>query len=296
MLIRKCGTSELASVIGHLDQEFVFGKHRRLSLARRFPNTLSADNLGHINVAVADGTICGTIATRLFTWTDGQSQWQGGMIGMVWVNPVFRERGIGQRLLTAAGDALKSDGIDFGVLWTGIPAYYARKGWYSSDRGLFGEKRSAPPGQHGAEVTCHPLAAEDVPALEAIGYRHFPDRVTRGTVDYQTIPIPAIVVHCFLIRKGEENGYALVGEEDGTGYLYEAAAESTLWEALWSAIAERFDRLYVNGRLGDGFSSWLAENKYVDFQPQNKTMWLRVSDRSANARLDTWHIPFFDRM
>jgi hypothetical protein len=86
----------------------------------------------------------------------------------------------------------------------------------------------------------------------------------------------------------------LVGEHDRTGYFYEMVAPPSLWTSIWDAVIERFDRLYVNGSLGDPFTNWLVGNRQVVWRHQNKAMWLPVSERVNNNHISAWHIPYFD--
>lgn len=293
--IRDCQPAELSTIIDRLDQEFVFGKQRSLSLRKRFPNTISVENLQQVRVAVSEGELCGAHAIRMFNWLADEQTWRGAMIGMVWVDPRFRSQGIGRVLLDSATQFLREREVDFGVLWTGAHTFYERAGWFLDDRVFFGEAAKCRLPLCGDAVSCRELASIEPTWLERVRSRFQPRRVARTPLDYRAVPIPALQVLCFSARNWDDGeGFALVGEQDGNGYFYEMAAPSVLWEPLWSAIAGRFDRLVVNGHRDDPFSKWLANEGHTVWHPQNKCMWLCVSHRLENDSMASWHIPYFD--
>jgi Acetyltransferase (GNAT) domain len=294
--LRECRPNELRSVIERLDHEFVFSKKRSLSLGHRFPNTLSAGNIRKIRVAVRDGVIHGILTLRLFDWICNQQLWHGAMVGMVWVNPEHRGMGVGRKLLCSARQVMQEADVDFGVLWTGAPAFYKRAGWFLSDRGIFGKTTVGTTfARQDTVVSRLPAISVDSAWLEHLRARELSMRVIRNSVDYCTIPLPAVNVWCFcVVSKTAEQGFALIGEKDGVGYLYELVAPRALWEPLWSAASAYFTRLFVNGQAGDSCAQWLAENRVVEWGAQNKAMWLRVSEQLDERTIGTWHIPYFD--
>ncbi|HEY3413513.1 MAG TPA: GNAT family N-acetyltransferase [Armatimonadota bacterium] len=293
--IRGCRPEELPAVIEGIDQEFITSKHRVLSLAQRFPGTLCRENTPRILVAISEAAICGALSIKPFEWAAPERNWHGAMIGMVWVDAQYRGTGIGGRLLSSATHFLYDSGVDFGVLWTGTPGFYERAGWRLNDSGLFGVAANHAGCTSGADVSCQPLVSVDVAWLENLRSRYLPKRVVRNAADYRTVPIPATRVLCFSAMNPDgSGGYALVGEEDGVGYLYEMVAPPALWDRIWGAVGERFARVYVNGQVDDPFSEWLAERDFVVWEPQHKTMWLSVNGSIGESDFDAWHIPYFD--
>jgi GNAT superfamily N-acetyltransferase len=295
MDVRACRTDEIPLLLGKLDQEFLRSKNRSLSLVERYPSTLSSDNRERIRVVVRDGLICGACATRFFDWVTPGGTWRGAMVGMVWVDPARRGQGLGTRLMGSVGDFLREQEADFGVLWTGMPSVYERSGWFPGDLGTFGEAKTLRGLAIDERVSCRPLLSMNGERLESLRAGLTPFRVRRSPRDYRTIPIPADRVLCFSVqgREGEE-GVALVGQEGSSGYFYEMTAPPSLWETLWTAVASRFERLFVNGRDREPFSLWLAERNAVARRPQRKAMWILTGNRAARAVLETWHIPYFD--
>lgn len=292
--LRGCRPEELSAVVQRLDHEFVLSKSRTISLAERFPNTLSANNVQQIRVALLDGVLCGILVTRLFDWVLPTQAGRGAMLGMHWVESRVRGMGVGSLLMTSSVEFLTGLGVDFGVFWTGSPALYARVGWVLNDRGVFGE---AAIGHSTSRIgcTCRRLDSIDPGWLENLRASYFPLRVGRKAVDYRTVPIPALEVHCFS-AKGPDGieGFALVGENEGTGYFYEMAAPPSLWHAIWTAAGQRFGRMFVNGNSDEAFSRWLADNLFVAWEPQNKAMWYRFSDRAEGLAFQALHISYFD--
>ncbi len=294
--IRPCAPSDLPAVIAAVDREFIFDKGRSLSMARRYPNVLSLDNLGHILVAGSRRSICGALGIRTFDYADGPRVWRGAMIGMVWVDPRCRGKGLGRALMAEAERVLKEESLDFGVLWTGIPGFYEPGGWSPKDPSLFGEALAGSPAPGAAPAVPMPLSPEDAVRLERARACLESRRVIRKPADYRVIPTPAVEVLCFWASGTGAEGYALAGEADGEGYLYEMVAPPELWDGLWSGLMGRFKRLWVNGRAGDPFSRWIADKGFALLRPQSKTMWHRLSRVASPAPWETWHIPYFDRI
>jgi predicted N-acetyltransferase YhbS len=293
--IRECRRKELGALIERLDEEFVFGRGRTVSLRRRFPNTLSVENIDHILVALVDGRLCGALAMRSFEWVVGSDGWRGAMVGMVWVDEQQRGKRIGSSLLSSAKQHACERHVDFGVLWTGAPAFYERAGWTRNDRGVFGEVLSRPRRSVVDGVLCRPLASVDVAWLESQRSRLLQMRVIRSALDYRTVPIPVVKVWCFSVQNVDGcEGFALVGEDNGVGYCFEVVAVPRLWDTIWAAITTRFDRMFVNGYLGDPFTEWLGENGLVRWRRQDKAMWFREADHSEGGVGNLWHIPYFD--
>lgn len=293
--IRHSRPQELSTVIDRLDQEFVVNRRRSLSLRERFPHSLSLDNIERVLVAATDEAIWGALSIRMFEWVVEDHSWPAAMVGMVWVDSLQRGKGIGSILLCSAMQLLRDSNVAFGVLWTGNPAFYERAGWFLSDRGVFGQVSARPTSPRIATVSCRPLASEDVASLERQRACSLGMRVVRYAIDYRTIPIPATQVLCFSVDSDHGEGFALVGQQDDEiGYLYEMIAPPCLWGTLLAAVTERYPRLFVNGHSNDPFAQWLADNRLVGWRPQQKTMWLRISNRIDERSIGAWHIPYYD--
>ena len=135
--IRACKVHELAAIVERFDREFIFNKQRTISLAKRFSNVLSLENLNHIRLATLRGNVCGALSTKIFEFIIKDHIWHGAMIGMVWVDPQYRGMGVGSNLVHSTTQFLYNEGVDFAVLWTGIPDFYERSGWLLKDHSPF---------------------------------------------------------------------------------------------------------------------------------------------------------------
>jgi GNAT superfamily N-acetyltransferase len=293
--IRSCRDDELDAVVRCLDYEFILSRERVISLQRRFPKALSRENRSNVYIATAQNDLCGAYVLKLFDWISEGKVWKGAMIGMVWVSPRYRGRGIGRQLLASIEEVLHRKRVDFGVLWTASHSFYEKGGWVASDLGLFGEAKGSKRLVKQESIICNCIASSQNRDLEEIRKTMCAQRIVRSTIDYASVPVPADRVLVF--RSTKENastGFALVGENSSSGYLYELTAPYNLWDSFWQEISNRYKKLLVNGMQGTPFAFWLSQNNQILWTQQNKTMWLRVSRRSKSAPIKDWHIPYFD--
>ena len=65
--IAACSGRDFDTLLPLLDQEFIFGKGRRLSLQQRFPATLARNHPQNILLASVEGSIASALATKPFT-------------------------------------------------------------------------------------------------------------------------------------------------------------------------------------------------------------------------------------
>ena len=296
MYVRPCEPAELSFVIESIDREFVLNKGRRLSLSCRYPNVISQQNVKHIQVAVMDHSICGAVAIRMFDYLIGKSLWHGAMIGMVWVEPKYRGKDVGKELITTIGTYLKENHCDFGVLWTGQPLFYQKLGWFISDTSLYAEINGNRVSVKTEPVICRTLNSSDIVHLANIRINRELQRVVRAPLDYHVKPIPVDEVDCFFVTDNEGDGYALVGKADNCGFFYEMDAPPVLWDIIWRAITMQYEKLIINGQRGEPFSKWLTDMHQIKWQQQNKTMWLPLSQRAYDISLESFYIPYFDRI
>ena len=129
--------------------------------------------------------------------------------------------------------------------------------------------------------------------LEFVRSIHVSMRIKRKLRDYYNIPIPAVDTLCFSVKDGE--GFALVGRLNNICYFYEMVASPSLWEIIWTSIADHFERIFVNIHSDDPFVQWLNAKYEMVWQPQSKAMWHSVSSSIRNNIFD-WYIPYFDRI
>jgi GNAT superfamily N-acetyltransferase len=145
----------------------------------------------------------------------------------------------------------------------------------------------------------HPLsdATQDThwPALEAIQQTYATQRVLRDAAAWRALPLPA--PSCAVVSvPGPTPGYALVGEDDTTRYVYEVAGAPQSFPELWQRLQRGASRVWVNERLASDFQRWLVVNTALTWRPQTLAHWQLFSPRAQRAAWREWHIPWFDRI
>ena len=296
MDIRSCRAEELERLIPLLDEEFVFGKGRSISLRLRFPTVFCRSNLHNILVCKAGEEVASALAIRQFDWREGGEIFRGAMIGGVYTHPARRGEGLASRLLEAAAIQLREGAVDFGVLWTGQPSFYARFGWVAADCSVLGEveadeSMSEPSGN------VIPLQAEaSASRLENIRQKWLNAMTLRRPEDYRQLPLPAESVD---MRWREEQGkvaYTLFGSSGETGFLYELVGDSACFPALWLEVCRGHRRIFINDQIASQSCRWLTDHVGVGWKNKSLAMWLPISKRLDMQRLGQWHIPYFDRI
>jgi predicted N-acetyltransferase YhbS len=278
----RCASGELAGLIERLDGEFIAGRGRAVSLAARFPRELSATNLDNVFVAREAGEMAGAIVVKRFRWTVPERNYAGAMLGLVWTAPEKRGAGLGAKLLTHVGDALR-DSVDFAVLWTAMPAFYARAGWISADHGSLGRIEG-----HGQNPATG--AAADFERAHAI-WRHEARRVERDAAWRAPLPAAAESLELF-----EGYGaYALAGRRDETLYCYEMLGDETGFAAIFDSMRASCATLYFNENAGSPAHAWLSAQG-VRWENKPLAMWLPARDRNPPGLRGDWYIPWLDRI
>lgn len=296
MDIRFCQPDELERLVALLDNEFIFGKGRAISLRLRFPTVFCPNNLQNIIVCKDGDEIVSALAMRQFDWREGGEYFRGAMIGMVYTHPARRGNGLASRLLKAAASRLHEGGVDFGVLWSRRQSFYSRLGWVADDFGVLGEVElkdiiAGSPGN----VTLPALEAGSS-LLEEIRRSRLNMITLRRTEDYRQLPLPAESVDVLWCENRGRVAYALFGSSGETGFLYELVGEVSFFPALWQKGCCGRKRIFINDRINSYSCSWLADHTAVSWENQNLAMWLPLSKRVGMSRMAQWYIPYFDRI
>lgn len=304
--VRPCRAEEFAQLISLLDEEFVFGKGRTLSLRQRFPAVYCHGNLHNLWVCLAGSEIISALVIRQFDWVAGNEKFRGAMFGGVYTHPAYRKKGWASRLLETATSHLRSSGIDFGVLWTGQPAFYARLGWVLSDNSVLGEWVKT---ELSAGVGVMPLVSNeqgrslesagqevDFHQLENIRHRYLSQCVARIPENYCHLPLPAVNVNALITENQHGVAYALLGSAVDTAFLYELIGEQTCFPQLWSTICGRYERIMINDQPRSSFVNWINTFNQVVWQEKYLAMWLPLSERVNKSLFSQWQIPYFDRI
>jgi predicted N-acetyltransferase YhbS len=295
---RTATPADLGRLVPHLDQQFVFGKGRRVSLAQRFPAVYCAENARNIFLLEENAEIASSLACKRFNLLHDGSQWRGAMIGAVYTREARRGEGLASRLLEYAAQSLRDSRIDFAVLWTDQPAFYARLGWTSADRGVLGEfEGDAGPAESRGKVTRTPAQTADPERIERVRRRWCDCLTPRQAGDYRQLPPPAEAVD--LLEWGAETdraAYALVGNCGDTSILYELIGHPGGFPLLWHETCRGRRRILANDVSGSPSHRWLAQNTGLVWQAKPLAMWLPLSAKTDMARIAHWHIPYFDRI
>ena len=297
-----CSLAEWPTLLAALDATFITTRGRRGSLAARYPSALGATHLDQLHVGKLHGDILTCCAVRPFDWLVAGEHFRGAMVGMVYTQPAARGRGHAGALLSTLVAQLAQQGYDFAVLWSGLEGFYQRLGWIPNDPGVLGSSAPATTLPAPATEDTHwpaatEAATEDThwPALEAIQQTYATQRVLRDAAAWRALPLPA-PSGAVVSVPGPTPGYALVGEDDTTRYVYEVAGAPQSFPELWQRLQRGASRVWVNERLASDFQRWLLANTALTWRPQTLAHWQIFSPRSQRAAWREWHIPWFDRI
>ena len=141
--LRTARLEELPRILSCLDQEFVFGKSRRISLAKRFPTVYGPENIRNIYLLEEDGEILSSLACKQIKFNCDHNRWLGIMIGAVYTLPSRRGEHLGSHLLEKVTCKLRDREIDFAVLWAENSGFYSRLGWNTADAGVRSEEHTS---------------------------------------------------------------------------------------------------------------------------------------------------------
>lgn len=284
-----CSLAEWPTLLAALDATFITTRGRHGSLAARYPSALGATHLDQLHVGKLHGDILTCCAVRPFDWLVAEEHFRGAMVGMVYTQPAARGRGHAGALLSALVAQLAQQGYDFAVLWSGLEGFYQRLGWIPNDQGVLGSL--APATTRPSPPTPHP----GWPVLEAIQQACSTQRVLRDAAAWRALPLPAPSSAVVSVT-GPTPGYALVGQDDTTRYVYEVAGAPQSFPELWQRLQRGASRVWVNERLASDFQRWLVANTAVTWRPQTLAHWQIFSPRAQRAAWREWHIPWFDRI
>lgn len=292
--IGPCLPERLPEVASLLDQEFVFGRGRIVSLVKRYPELFVPENIGKHRVALIEGQIASIALARTFSWSVSGRIWKGSMIGFVFTRPELRKRGLATRVLLDLKENLVKEKTDFAVLWTTSPTFYERLGWIPEDESLYGEA-VVDSFVKTARTDPAPLTRDRIAFIERVRGRWMNEQVVRSESSYRNLPLPATSLEAFVVEKRGREGYALVGHADEDGYLYEWAGSPATLLSLWDTIRPCYERFFVNEREGSPGCNWLVVRGKVRLCSQGHAMWSFLS--SAARKLSLPHfIPYFDRI
>jgi predicted N-acetyltransferase YhbS len=290
--------ADLDSLCRLLDNEFLFSKGRKTSLAQRFPSTVCAANAHNIFLAEDNGKVVATFLSKRFDWRHADKKWRGAMVGAVYADPERRGEGIASALLKWGMQALQDDGVEFAALWTTQADFYAKSGWLSADIGMFGSSGSgAGTGAIPGSVRAIPAVLSSERDIDDIRTQYLSAYVSRQALDYSQQPIPSEGVDVLLwAEDGEPSSYALLGHMGATGILYEMVGSESGFADLWESIRRRHKRCVINDSANSASYRWLSQNTDIIWENKKLAMWLPLSSELDIATMSGWYIPYFDRI
>jgi predicted N-acetyltransferase YhbS len=295
---RTATPADLDRIVAQLDQQFVFGKGRRISLAQRFPAVYCRENVGNMFLLDEQGEVLSCLVCKPFDLLHKGNRWRGTMIGAVYTRADRRGEGLATHVLEHSAKTLCERGLDFAVLWTDQSGFYTRLGWFSADIGVLGELESDARVPHlYGEVRRIPVQAGDFDCIERIRQRWCVCLTPRRIGDYLQLPLPAETVELLTWREGtEQAAYALVGSDGAMTVLYELIGYPGGFPALWSEMCRGSRRILVNDAIGSSSRHWLARNTCLVWRAKPLAMWLPLSSKIDKAQVKHWHVPYFDRI
>jgi predicted N-acetyltransferase YhbS len=297
-ICRSATPDDLVNLLPSLDQEFVYAKQRHLSLATRFPTTFCAANAQNIFVCEDNGVIVSSLAIKHIEWQAYGQLWHGALLGAVFTVPSHRGKGKASQLLHWAANKLKSDGVDFAVLWTAQPAFYARLGWASADDGVLGELSGDSTATSLQNMLNTPsITNADREKIDLIRQGVGKTMIIRHSDDYSQIPIPAEAIDILWSQEEHQKfAYALCGTVGNIGIVYEMLGDKQCFPDLLMRLSAKHQRILINDCKGSDSYSWLSQHTPISWQNKPLAMWLALSEQLPVERIRSWYIPYFDRI
>jgi GNAT superfamily N-acetyltransferase len=291
--LEQCDQSCLQQYIELVDQVFIRDRFRSGSMLYRYPGLFVAENWRNLFTTWHNHRLIGTAAVKEVVGTLRGFAGRGAMVGLVAVQPEFRGRGFGAALISTVSNTLASRDLDFSVLWTTSPDFYASSGWFPSDCGLFGQLENS------GWLECSPptqRVSDCLEEIERIRKLWQPMNLVRTELDYSAVPPSVDGLTCF--TAGGADGcvaYAMVGVRGKTGSVYEVVGDSEFYPDLWDQIAAHFSIIYVNDWEGSTSFEWLRRNTRLVWKRQSLAMWM-IRENPSMPGVGAMHIPYFDRI
>lgn len=280
-----CPIESFNGLVARLDDEFVVSKGKTTSLKTRFPKVFS-DNKNFV-VAVSKSEILSNLAIQRFELLLQNELLTGAMVGLVWTDSHHREQGLARSLIKYALQVLKSEGIDFAILWTARPELYRGSGWILADQGSYATAQGH--GISGANPTPHApewTVIQNIRDRRADPHVHIP-----GTYQPNLPPFADshLLIQC-------EDAYAILGMAGDNAYLLDIVATIEAIRSLWKKVLGSARRIHINLPCQSPLVQWLASNHGVQFTLKPLTMWHPLSARSEPLDLSKVYIPFSERI
>jgi len=291
--VEECGGTCLQGFVDLVDHVFIRDRSRSGSMLNRYPGLFRAENWRNLFTAWGDGQLIGTAAVKEIAGAINGRAVHGSMVGLVAVRSEFRSRGFGAALIERVSHILASRSLDFSVLWTTSPGFYASIGWSPWDRGVFGQLNNS----HWSGNSLAALKlSEWLQEIERVRRIWQPMHFSRTELDYSAVPASVDEVTCVSAFSNDGcDAYAIVGLKGNTGSVYEIVGSPRCYQELWDKLVARFSVVYVNDWEGSPSYEWMCRNTQLVWNRQSLAMWM-TSEQPCETTIRSMHIPYFDRI
>ncbi len=269
-----------------MDNEFLRARNRHGSIEKRFPSLIRRQDPGNIFVARTQRGIASVLVTH-DRQIDAFSVVR--QIGMVSTKPEYRKQGFASALLQFAQSSMARDSVRFSVLWTSARPFYARLGWWNSDLSCV----TAVQGCRQIESrTFDEIDVARVRRADAIRHEWERDALPRSHETWRTVPPHADEVELIL----DDDGYALIGEKNETGYLYEMCGPQHSWPILWKRVRSRYRSIIANGQSGSAWVRWMSRANDAVWRHNPLAMRLSPTTSVGSQSASLPHFSVIDRI
>ena len=280
-----CRSDELETVLGQLNQEFIYSRGRDVDVRHRFPGILNKPQ--NLLVRRVEGEIVSALALKRFTWETPKKQYSAAMIGLVWTMPSMRAMGHAAALLDFARLQLVQEHRDFAVLWAVQPRLYSSHGWVEADCGLYGVLSG-----HEGNYPDNPINRANINRIEEIRKRFSPIRVYRDIAVEFSLPLPATQLRLLI----ESDAYAILGLAQDNAYVFDILGTPRSLQNLWTRMSGSAKNIHMNVPAGSPASDWIAQILCVELPPKPLAMWLPLSAGARDLNFASIYVPILDRI
>lgn len=296
MEIKKCSMAEVPSVLALADDVFLKSRNREGDFLKSYPSVFGKQSNSVFYAAFENSKAVSAALYKPCRYMLNDQVLTGATIGFVCTDPAYRGLGLSSQILSRTAEDMAESGVDFGVLYTGIPAFYERLGWILADDSAYCESAKLVNVSAEHTVIAQSPQQADWTWLEYIRAKYLKQRVLRNQSDYATLPLPAKIVECYAIKDGGPECYALLGRSGAEGYLYEMVGDTAGFGILWNSFIQGLSSLYVNDRIGSSSYVWMRDNGLADWVSRVSTMWLPVSHRLPYPHKAGIHLHYLDHI
>lgn len=224
-------------IVRALDQEFIFGKGRKLSLKKRYPGLFERKNYKNLFFIGQGEEIYSFVAVKTLNVKDAAS---GNvlrlfLIGCVYTPSYHRGNGYSSLLLKQVTNRYLESGFDAGLLWTTQHGFYERLGWKVCENGVFVAMKSlkklvTATNRENQALTVKKFRTEGQNVVERLRRSnttsYLIDRRKTSVNAHYVVPSPAVKTNTFAVAQGNKpNGYCVAGFQGKSAYIYELAGK-----------------------------------------------------------------------